>query len=148
MVRWLILRMKNAKAVGYTFVSIIELILIRLGYAIESIRPNQYVSMSHPCPRFVHILSLDFRQDRRSKMKSAMAIAGLDYEFVDALHGNATNLDLVSGSQISAPSKKYLSRGSIGAILSHYALWKKLSKGEEQCIIIFEDDVVPKLQVI
>jgi GR25 family glycosyltransferase involved in LPS biosynthesis len=85
------------------------------------------------------VISLSFREDRRDKFNHIFS-HHFKYQYINGTHGATLDLEKLPNKWFSINSKKYLSKGSIGCILSHYQAWKKLYGSSWNYALILEDD--------
>lgn len=88
----------------------------------------------------IQVINLKRRPDRKEKIISILEKEKLPYEIVEAVDGKELKesdkmLKLFDGNDFNNR------RNIIGCALSHYNLWKKLVKSNDQYYIIMEDDV-------
>lgn len=121
--RYLIRRILNGIALGYKFSDIPEFLLVMSGLQyffrkkIFNRETIKEISIKG------HVVSLRFRFDRRIQIMRYPKEAQIPYSFYDAAHGRQIKVKQLKSFQFSDQSIKYLSKGSIGAIISHYQLW-------------------------
>jgi GR25 family glycosyltransferase involved in LPS biosynthesis len=90
----------------------------------------------------IHVISLPFRSDRREKIEKKLIDAQIDFTFFSAIDGQRELTKALKVINFSTHSRKYLSPGSIGGIVSHYLLWKEISNSKNNYHIVFEDDTI------
>lgn len=86
------------------------------------------------------IVSLKFRQDRRTIINGMMKKSELEFEYIDGIHGR--NLNQSKYTNFNRLSLKHLSSGAIGCILSHAKAYKHIIGNSYKHTVIFEDDVI------
>ncbi len=136
-------RICNGFALGYTPFNIILLLFVRVGIPYH-LKVTHHISnkVATPPPRLTLVISLSFREDRRSRILTCKEMQNLEWKFLDALHGKSLQINSLPSEILSTQSKRSLSSGSVGAILSHYAAWKELLLTQEDSFYLFEDDIV------
>lgn len=99
--------------------------------------------MSAPFPIFV--IALENAFTRRKVISERLGILGLDFTFIDAIWGrNLANDEIRNVTSVSRQKhlSHPLSKGAIGAGLSHLAAWQKIAEGEAQMALVLEDDAI------
>ena len=99
--------------------------------------------MSAPFPIFV--IALEDAFTRRKVISERLGSLGLDFTFIDAIYGRNLASDEI-GNVTTVSRQKYLphplSKGAIGAGLSHLAAWHKIAAGEASMALVLEDDAI------
>lgn len=88
------------------------------------------------------VISLKFREDRRTSIQNNFKLLQIPFSFFDAIHGETQKLQIRESINISPISEKYLSAGSLGCMTSHISLWKKLLESDYDGYLVFEDDII------
>jgi GR25 family glycosyltransferase involved in LPS biosynthesis len=136
-------RFLNALALKYKIGDLFEYSLIRFNLGPKKFKVrNALRTVQLPEIDEAHIVSLPFRLDRRVEMENQFKGLSIRYFFHDAIHGAHIDLNSISRSTVSDQSRRYLSKGSIGALLSHYQLWEILYSRPQQYHLILEDDAI------
>lgn len=93
----------------------------------------------------IFVISLKEATERRATIKKTLDDLGLKFEFFDAIDGRQYN---VLKESIYQPNKrllffgKHLIGGEIGCLLSHKAIYQKISDENIKQALIFEDDII------
>lgn len=97
----------------------------------------------------VFVINLKRSTDRRQHMKTHLERLGIDYEFFEAIDGEALTEEDIERCESGAfppwPSfnARHLSRSEIGCLLSHLAIYRKIIDENMEWACILEDDAVP-----
>ena len=90
----------------------------------------------------IFVISLARETERRAAMQRELA--EFEFEFVDAVDGNRLATDSYRSRLQTEWWRRMrgreLSRGEIGAFLSHYAVWERLVQANTPYAIVLEDD--------
>lgn len=93
----------------------------------------------------VFVVSLRRAQDRRALMSRQLREAGLNFEIVDGVDGNAISAQDLEA--LTVPGKVF-HPGVIGCYLSHTNIYKKIVDEAIEVALILEDDAVLNSKVI
>jgi len=88
------------------------------------------------------VLSLKFREDRRTSIQNNFELLQIPFCFFDAIHGKTQKLKIRESIHLSPISERYLSPGSLGCLASHISMWKELIESGYDGYLIFEDDII------
>lgn len=89
----------------------------------------------------IKIINLAVRVDRKEKLIGELTRHNIKgYEFMEAVDGRSLDrVDMIVKGMIL--EGKEMTRGEYGCYLSHYNLYKEILKGEEELILVLEDDI-------
>jgi GR25 family glycosyltransferase involved in LPS biosynthesis len=136
-------RILNGVALGYKLSDIPSFIIVKSGLQYSLRKEVARRSLGDRTINLkAHIVSLRFRCDRRIQIIAGLKMAQVPYHLHDAVYGRSITINQISTAQFSEQSRKYLSSGSIGAIISHYQVWISLLNSGEKTHLILEDDVI------
>lgn len=93
----------------------------------------------------IFVVSLGRSVDRRKHMISHLTERGLEFEIFDAVDGSLLSEDDIQkyvDPQALEQHAKYLNRGTIGACLSHYFIFKRIIELNLPSACIIEDDII------
>ena len=94
----------------------------------------------------VYLISLARAQERRENMRARLNKLGADYEVVDAVDGATLNpAEYETRLRRDTFRQKFgrdMTAGEIGCYLSHCQLWERLTRAENECALVLEDDAV------
>ncbi len=101
--------------------------------------------MSTPVPR-IFVISLPQAHDRRESITRQLQAQGLDFEFVDAVHGKS--LPEAERERINRPLLKHYRRpfapNEVGCYLSHGKVYQKIAEENIPQALVLEDDALIK----
>ena len=128
MIEYLKKRILNGLALGYKLNDVPEFLLVKSGlnFIIKKEENEQISKTDRKLKLNVNVVSLRFRCDRRIQMVAGLKSSKIPYKIHHAVHGKSIKPHQITANQFSKQSIKYLSSGSIGAIISHYQLWVDL----------------------
>ena len=99
--------------------------------------------MSAPFP--IYVIALENAHARRKVISERLGALGLAFTFIDAVYGKNLAEDEI-GNLTTRARQKYLphplSKGAIGAGLSHLAAWQKIAASDAPMALILEDDAI------
>lgn len=93
----------------------------------------------------VTLINLERSVDRREKMQARLAALGLDYEIFPAIDGRKEWDRLVGDLDVEAFQRNVgrdVLPGEIGCYFSHIGAWQRFLAGEDDVLLVLEDDVV------
>ena len=128
----------NGKVIGYNLIDLFEYIIycFSKGNISKNIEPLNILNYE------IVVISLPMRTDRRNHIRMVFSEKNIPYVFFDAIHGKSEFGKIIKEYDISKASAEYLSKGSIGCIISHYRSWERLLSSNNDIMLVFEDDVV------
>ncbi len=135
----------NLISIGYKPIDFVKLPLIRIGFPLLFSRSHYRKKLKiirGYNPEVAHIISLEFRNDRQIKIQKQIQSTEYRYLLHTAVHGKKVDRLSIANGVVSKQSLRYLSNGSLGAILSHCQLWRDLLESNHPTFLIFEDDAV------
>lgn len=99
---------------------------------------------AHPVPRTgpsyaIAVVNMDRNTERLRQVRAAFASATVPLRRIPAVEGSrlpATAVARLAGTP-TAP------RGTLGCFLSHAAAWESLLAGDDEALLVLEDDVIP-----
>uniref|UniRef100_A0A182WR15 Glycosyl transferase family 25 domain-containing protein n=1 Tax=Anopheles minimus TaxID=112268 RepID=A0A182WR15_9DIPT len=105
--------------------------------------PKDKLSLSH-----IYMINLDRRTERRTKMLKHFDLLGLDVEHFPAVDGKQLSDKKVHDLGIRfLPGyadpfhKRPMTMGEIGCFLSHYNIWERMVRLNQQEVLVLEDDI-------
>lgn len=93
----------------------------------------------------IYLINLKRSTERRNFMEQQLRKLGLDYEYFEAVEGNAlSQVDLEAECDLATSEKKGILRslGFVGCALSHQRIYKKMVAENIEKALILEDDIV------
>lgn len=88
-------------------------------------------------------LTLPEQPERTARARAHFSEHGLDVHFVAAINGPLTGLVSTHYYEHDHPGSKYvIGPCTIGIWLSHYIAWSIVAHGEDEHVMIFEDDAL------
>lgn len=95
----------------------------------------------------IYVINLERRTERRTHMRSACDLLGLDCEFVSAVDGQLIDKQYLIENRISVMKgyldpfhKRPMTYGEIGCFMSHYNVWLDVVRKGRRWSAVFEDD--------
>lgn len=96
----------------------------------------------------IYMINLKRRPERRLKQEASLKEHGIDCTFVEAVDGkDLTEKTIVEkglkflGKYEHKYDKRRMTIGEVGCFLSHYNIWEKIVKDNQQEVLILEDDI-------
>jgi glycosyl transferase family 25 len=93
----------------------------------------------------IFVVSLARSADRRKHMIAQLSAKGLDYEIFDAIEGaklSQEEIERYCDMEAIEKNASWLNRGTIGACLSHYFIFKRIIELSLPSACIIEDDII------
>ena len=99
--------------------------------------------MAAPVP--IYVIALEHTHARRKAISERLGALGLSFTFINAVNGKNLAEDEIDN--VTTPARqKYLphplSKGAIGAGLSHLDAWRKIAASDAPMALILEDDAI------
>jgi len=108
--------------------------------------------MTHAAkPLPVFVISLP-DSPRRPVISGRLGALGIDFTFIDGIHGHALSPDMIAN--VCDPERslrrmgRLLTPNEIGCALSHREAYRQMIESGHEAAIIFEDDAIPGAQLL
>ncbi|EGW08696.1 Glycosyltransferase 25 family member 2 [Cricetulus griseus] len=115
---------------------------------IENLIHVQIEAMSDLGEKWIFMINLKRRKDRRDRMLRTLYEQEIEVKIVEAVDGKALNTSQLKAWNIEMLpgyrdpySSRPLTRGEIGCFLSHFSVWKEVIDRELEKTLVIEDDV-------
>jgi glycosyl transferase, family 25 len=99
----------------------------------------------------IHVINLKEAVERRKSITTQLNRLNLDFELFDAIKGADIPADELEQKVDMAEVKKYpywLTKGILGASLSHMGVYHRIANSEDPLHLILEDDVVLSRDIV